>query len=88
MANHPSAEKRNRQRAKRTLRNKGVKSAMKSQLKKARTTVEAGEASAKDEARKAVSALARAASKGVIHKKAAARTTARIQTALQKAARG
>jgi small subunit ribosomal protein S20 len=84
MANHPSAEKRNRQRAKRTLRNKGVKSAVRTTLKKARTAIEQGDKTAKDVVRAAVSALGRAASKGVVHKKAASRTTARIQAALHK----
>lgn len=84
MANHPSAEKRNRQRVKRTLRNKGVKSAVRTTLKQARTAVAQGEKTAAEAVRKAVSALGRAASKGVVHKKAAARTSARIQAALHK----
>lgn len=84
MANHPSAEKRNRQRAKRTLRNKGVKSSVRTTVKKARTAIADGEKDAQEKARAAASALARAASKGVLHKKTAARTTARIQAALHK----
>jgi small subunit ribosomal protein S20 len=84
MANHPSAQKRNRQRVKRTLRNKGVKSEVRSTLKKARSAVAQGEKAAAAVVREAVSALGRAASKGVVHKKAASRTTARIQAALHK----
>lgn len=84
MANHPSAEKRNRQRVKRTIRNKSVKSEVRTTLKKARTAVAEGAEAATTDVRAAVSALARAASKGVIHKKAASRTTARIQAALHK----
>ena len=37
MANHASAEKRNRQRVKRTIRNRAVKSAVRTVVKKART---------------------------------------------------
>jgi small subunit ribosomal protein S20 len=85
MAHHPSAQKRNRQRIKRALRNKGVKSEVRSTLKKARSAVEQGEKSAAELVRAAVSALGRAASKGVIHKKTASRTTARVRSALHKA---
>jgi small subunit ribosomal protein S20 len=84
MANHPSAQKRNRQRIKRTLRNKGAKSTLRTTLKKARTAIAAGEAGAAADVKAASTALARAASKGVIHKKAASRSTARIQAALHK----
>jgi small subunit ribosomal protein S20 len=84
MANHPSAEKRNRQRLKRTLRNKGVKSEVRTTLKKARAAIAEGGEAATATVRSAVSALGRAASKGVVHRKAAARTTARIQAALHK----
>ena len=39
MANHPSAEKRNRQRAKRTDRNRGVTSAVRTLVKRVRTAL-------------------------------------------------
>jgi small subunit ribosomal protein S20 len=84
MANHPSAQKRNRQRVKRTLRNKGVTSAVRTTLKKARTAIADGDKAATEMVRDAVSALSRAAAKGALHKKAASRTTARIRTALHK----
>jgi small subunit ribosomal protein S20 len=86
MANHPSAQKRNRQRVKRTLRNKGVTSAVRTTLKKARTAISDGDKAAAEKVRDAVSALSRAASKGALHKKAASRTTARIRAALHKSA--
>ena len=85
MANHPSAEKRNRQRIKRTDRNKAVKSAVRTTLKKARAAAAEGSADAAEQVRAAASALAKAASKGVLHKKTAARATARIRSALHKA---
>ena len=86
MANHPSAAKRNRQRIKRTIRNKDARSAVRTVLKKARASVAAGEADAKGKVEAAVIALARAARAGVIHSNAASRTTARIRSALHKRA--
>ena len=88
MANHPSAEKRNRQRVTRTDRNRAASSALRTALKKARTAVAAGD---KDKAKGSVAsaekALARAASKGVIHPRTASRTTARLAKALAKSAK-
>ena len=88
MANHPSAEKRNRQRVTRTDRNRAASSALRTALKKARTAVATGD---KDKAKGSVAsaekALARAASKGVIHPRTAARTTSRIAKALAKSAK-
>jgi small subunit ribosomal protein S20 len=83
MANHASAEKRNRQRIVRTQRNRAIRSALRTQLKEARTAIEGGnadEAKAKTAAAKV--ALAQAASKGVIHKNNAARKTSRLDHAL------
>jgi small subunit ribosomal protein S20 len=90
MANHASAEKRNRQRVRRTERNRSIKSSVRTVVKKARTTVAA--AGAKPEAIKeavlgAVKAIDRAASKGAVHPKAAARTKSRLAKAAHKAAR-
>lgn len=87
MANHPSAEKRNRQRITRTARNRAIRSALRSQLKAARTALESGdkEAAAK-EAAIARKALARAASKGIIHHNNASRRTARLDHALARLA--
>ncbi len=79
MANHPSAEKRNRQRVVRTERNRALKSALRTTVKKARAAVGAGnDKTAKPLVAAAEKALARAASKGVIAKKSAARVTARL----------
>ena len=86
MANHPSAAKRNRQRVKRTARNKTLRAAVRTAVKKARLAVAAGGAEAKDKVQQATVALARAASAGVIHANAASRTTARIRAALSKRA--
>jgi small subunit ribosomal protein S20 len=85
MANHPSAEKRNRQRIVRTERNRAVKSALRTTVKKARAAVGSGDAKAAALVAAAESALARAASKGVIAKKSASRVTARLASHSAKA---
>ena len=86
MSNHPSAAKRNRQRVARTTRNRSVRSTVRTVVKQARAAIAAGDGQAALQVRKAIQALASAASKGVLHKKAAARTTSRIQAALSKLA--
>jgi small subunit ribosomal protein S20 len=68
MPNLPSAKKRLRQSAKRTLRNQIAKTRIKTETKKAI----AGETNL------AVSVIDRAASKGIIHKNAAARKKSRL----------
>jgi len=87
MANHASAVKRNRQRVTRTTRNRAAKSALRTELKKARAAVAAAPATAAAEVKTAHSALDRAASKGVIPAKRASRVKARIAAALHKASK-
>ena len=85
MANHPSAEKRNRQRLVRAERNQAVRSSLRTAVKKARAAIATGDiAAAKAPVAAASIALAKAASKGVVHSRAASRTTSRIQAALGK----
>ncbi|MCC6901637.1 MAG: 30S ribosomal protein S20 [Polyangiaceae bacterium] len=85
MANHPSAQKRNRQRVVRTERNRAAKSSVRSAVKKARSAIATGDkAAAKATVATASTALAKAAKKGVLHKNAASRVTSRIQSALAK----
>lgn len=84
MANHPSAEKRNRQRITRTVRNRAIKSSLRTTLKKARSAVATGEKTAGDLVLLAEKALARAASKGVLTKRTAARVTSRIAASAHK----
>lgn len=89
MANHPSAEKRNRQRVKRTDANKSVKGAVRTAVKKAREAIARGDAkSATEQVSLASRALARAASKRVVHKGMAARTTSRIESQLDALRKG
>ena len=85
MANHPSAEKRNRQRIKRTARNRSVKSAVRTVVKSVRVAVEAKDPKAAKEALKeATVALDQAASKGVLAKKAASRHVSRLSSLVHK----
>jgi small subunit ribosomal protein S20 len=79
VANHPSAEKRNRQRVKRTDRNRAVHSSVRTLVKRVRTALHAKDAGAATTALKAATvALDQAASKGVLHSKAASRTISRL----------
>lgn len=74
-----SALKRERQSLVRRLRNKSVKSAIKTQLKKVRVAIDAKDVeTVKNELTKAQSLLDKAAVKGVIHKNKAARHKARL----------
>ena len=85
MANHPSAEKRNRQRVKRTNRNRAVKSAVRTLVKRVRTEVTAkNQEGAKTALAEAIQALDKAAGKRVYHFKAASRTVARLAAAVHK----
>ena len=85
MANHASAEKRNRQRIKRTARNRADKSKLRTEIKKARTTVKASPADATAAVRTATSELDRAAAKGTIPRRRASRLAGHLAAALHKA---
>ena len=87
MANHASAEKRNRQRIKRTARNRSIKSAVRTLVKRVHDAV-AGKDKAKATAalKSAIVAIDRASSKGVFHPKAASRTVSRLSAAVHKLA--
>lgn len=85
MANHASAVKRNRQRLKKTARNRSEKSGLRTELKKARAAIKATGKSSTEQVKAAVSALDRAASKGVIPAKRASRVKGRLAAALHKA---
>ena len=85
MPNIKSAIKRVKVTEKKNLRNRMVKSAMKTQLKKFETAVAANEADAKILSA-TQGAVDRAQAKGVIHKNAANRKKARLAKRLAKAA--
>ncbi len=83
MANHASAEKRNRQRVKRTLRNRGVKSEFRTLVKTVREALNSGDAAAASKAlTPAISALDSAVSKGVMHRSTASRRVSRLAAAV------
>ncbi len=84
MPNIKSAIKRVKVNKKKNLRNRMIKSAMKTQIKKFDTAVSANEADAKLLSA-TQSVVDRAASKGVIHKNAANRKKARMAKRLAKA---
>jgi small subunit ribosomal protein S20 len=78
MANIASQKKRNRQNEKRRVRNKGVRSELKTRVKVAVQAVTDGDASATEAVKAAQKRIDKAASSGVIHKNAAARRTSRL----------
>ena len=85
MPNNPSAEKRMRQEQKRRTHNRSVKSLVRTQVTKARQAIANTATSAEDaeiSVRAAVSELDRAAKKGVLHKKNAARRKSRLMKQL------
>ncbi len=86
MANHPSAEKRNRQRIKRTARNRAVRTAVRTAVKRARLAIANGDEGAAALTLAASVALAKAAQKGVLPRATASRTTSRIAVSLNKGA--
>ena len=86
MANIKSQIKRNRQNEKRHDRNKAVRSELKTRVKRAITAAQQGDESAADAAKTAIKRLDKAASKGIIHKNAAARRKSRLQKRVNQAA--
>jgi small subunit ribosomal protein S20 len=86
MASHASAIKKNRQDQKRRLRNRTHASKLRTQVKKVRKALDAGDGTAAAALmRDTVTLLDRTARHGVIHKNTAARTKSRLAKALAKA---
>ena len=86
MANHKSALKRAGQNENRRLRNRSVKSRVKTVVKQVRQAVasEAGDSIAND-LRTAQATIDKAVKKGVLHKRTGARKIARLAKLTQKA---
>jgi len=83
MANIKSQIKRNKQNEASRQRNKAVRTALKTDAKKIRIAVADGDQQASDDAiRRAARALDKAASKGIIHKRTAARRKSRLARAV------
>ncbi len=88
MPNIKSAKKRLRQNEKRRLHNRAIKRTVRTQCRKVREAVAAGNLTvAEAEIRKAAELLDRAAAKRIIHPNASARTKSRLSAAIVKAKR-
>ena len=85
MANHASSEKRNRQRIKRTLRNRAVKSSVRTHVKHVREAIAAKDVKAAKAALLEASVeISKAETKGVLPKRTASRTVSRLAAAVHK----
>jgi small subunit ribosomal protein S20 len=84
MANKKSSKKDLRRIAKRRVRNQGTRTALKTFVKKVKTAPDA--AKAESALKSAVSAIDKAAQRGIIHKNAAARRKSRAARAAAKIA--
>lgn len=85
MANHKSAEKRNRQAQVRRLRNRINKTKMKNAIRKVNEAVEAGSAEeAKIALQAAIPVIAKTASKGTIHRRNGSRKISRLAKRVNK----
>ncbi len=85
MANIKSAIKRIRSSERKRMRNKPVRSALKTYVKSAQTQIGSGDTDMSAEAVvRAISALDKAASKGIIHRNQAARRKSRLMAKLNK----
>ncbi|MGH9016873.1 MAG: 30S ribosomal protein S20 [Acidimicrobiales bacterium] len=78
MANIKSQIKRNRQNERRRLKNKSVRSEMRTRTKSAVAAIEAGAEDSAEAVRRAVKRIDRAAAQGVIHKNQASNRKARL----------
>jgi small subunit ribosomal protein S20 len=79
MANHPSAEKRNRQTTKRRLRNRIVRGRMRTAIKATMQAIEEGRGDeAKTLAHEASRLIERAYSKGVVKRNTASRLISKL----------
>jgi small subunit ribosomal protein S20 len=88
MANIKSQIKRNRQNEGRRVRNRAVRTELKTQAKKVRTAASSGQADAADLFREAARDLDKAASKGAVHKRTAARRKSRLARQVNAGATG
>ena len=79
MATHKSAIKRDRQSKVRQLRNKSIKSHLKTMIKRVKSAVESKNyEEAQENLARAIPTIDKAATKGIIHKRNAARKTSRL----------
>ncbi|MGB9661537.1 MAG: 30S ribosomal protein S20 [Moorellaceae bacterium] len=86
MANTKSAKKRIELTRKRTLRNKSIKSMVKTAIKKFEIALAGGEMEkAKEQLRQAIRTIDKAVTKGVLHPNTAARKKSRLQLRFNRA---
>ncbi len=89
MPNTISAKKRLRQNVARRARNRSMKSAVRTQVRRVREALKAGDVAASETAfRDAVKQLDQAAAKNVIHANKAARAKSRLSLAIKKVKTG
>ncbi len=87
MANIKSALKRIRSSERKRLRNKPIRTALKTYVKTAQSSISANDTEiSADAVVRAISALDKAANKGIIHRNQAARRKARLMKRFNKAA--
>ncbi len=84
MANIASQIKRNKQNEKRRLRNKSVRSELRTRVKVAESAATEGSDDLEEATRLAMKRIDKAAAKGVIHKNEAARRKSRLSKRLAK----
>jgi small subunit ribosomal protein S20 len=84
VANHKQALKRHRQNVKRNARNRARRSMVKTAVRKAREAFTAGEQGTETLLRQAIGHIARAHSKGLVHKNTAARRIAKLTKAFNR----
>ena len=83
MANHKSAEKRNRQAERRNEANRRNRSRLRTEIRKLRDAIEAGnQAEAKTLLGATVSLIDKSIQKGIIHQNAAARYKSRLTSSV------
>ena len=81
MANHASALKRHRQNEKRRLRNRAAKTQLRHVVREARSAITGPQDAAKQAVARAIRALDKAVTKGVLHRNTASRKIARLARA-------
>ena len=87
MPNHKSAEKRVRQNEKRRLINRSNRSALRTEIKKLRTALSAGDKEqSQAQLNETISKIDKAVNKGILHKNTAARYKSRLTAHVNKLA--
>jgi small subunit ribosomal protein S20 len=87
VSNVPSAEKRNRQRIRRRLRNLMHLTRVRTLVKRVRAELASGEGKAADALKQAVQMIDKAAQKGVLKRETASRKISRLTKAVAQAAK-